>query len=388
VVALVASTGCTHPASSHPVEPAGPLEPTGPATKVCQVLGEVDRERGQPTVNRTESRFGISGADLGIPIEHQGALHLYFGDTFPTAPLLSETGYFGDSMAVTTDTDPDDCLSLDFATRRPGVFAAASIPGVDLGAFDVPTGGFSDGQDVYVFYSTDRMKGSILARSPDGGPGFSPVYPVSSSRFVNVAAQVVDDAAVPGLPDSTGKGVVMIGSGTYRKSDPYLAWMPLDQVSDRTSWRYFAGLGADGRPAWSASEDDAQPLFHQPCIGELSVDLVPELGRWVLLYNCDQPAGIEMRTATVPWDWSADSTTLADDGPCHFVHQPADPPCDAVSDPGREQQRGGVYGPYLIPRFTRPRDDGADVYFAMSTWNPYAVVLMRVTLARATTAGP
>jgi hypothetical protein len=57
---------------------------------------------------------------------------------------------------------------------------------------------------------------------------------------------------------------------------------------------------------------------------------------------------------------------------------------DGLSDPGREDEWGGEYGPYVIDRYTRAAaPDRATVYFTMSTWNPYNVVEMATTLRRA-----
>ena len=41
----------------------------GSVQKVSQVTGETDRERKRPTGNRTETRFGLRGTDLGASFE-------------------------------------------------------------------------------------------------------------------------------------------------------------------------------------------------------------------------------------------------------------------------------------------------------------------------------
>ncbi|MBI3952210.1 MAG: DUF4185 domain-containing protein [Acidobacteria bacterium] len=53
----------------------------GSSQKICQLTGELDRERQQFTLNRTESRFGIWGTDLGASFEHDGRIYFLFGDT-------------------------------------------------------------------------------------------------------------------------------------------------------------------------------------------------------------------------------------------------------------------------------------------------------------------
>jgi hypothetical protein len=52
---------------------------------------------------------------------------------------------------------------------------------------------------------------------------------------------------------------------------------------------------------------------------------------------------------------------------------------DDLSDPGREHEWGGEYGPPDC--YTRALPDRrAAVYFVLSTGNPYTVVLMRIVL--------
>ncbi len=44
------------------------------------------------------------------------------------------------------------------------------------------------------------------------------------------------------------------------------------------------------------------------------------------------------------------------------------------------EQWGGEYAPYMVERFSRFKDDTLTIYYLMSTWNPYTVVLMRTDL--------
>ncbi len=39
-------------------------------------------------------------------------------------------------------------------------------------------------------------------------------------------------------------------------------------------------------------------------------------------------------------------------------------------------RRGGVYAPFQIERFAEANNNALTVYFNMSTWNPYTVVLI------------
>ena len=53
---------------------------------------------------------------------------------------------------------------------------------------------------------------------------------------------------------------------------------------------------------------------------------------------------------------------------------------DALSDPERADEWGGEYGPYIMSRFTSEADGHCRIYYTMSTWNPYQVVVMRSDL--------
>jgi hypothetical protein len=55
----------------------------GSTKKVCQLTGETDREFNRPTVNRTETLWGLKSADGGYSFEHQGKLVFVFGDAEP-----------------------------------------------------------------------------------------------------------------------------------------------------------------------------------------------------------------------------------------------------------------------------------------------------------------
>jgi hypothetical protein len=53
---------------------------------------------------------------------------------------------------------------------------------------------------------------------------------------------------------------------------------------------------------------------------------------------------------------------------------------DALSDPKRDNVWGGEYGPYIMARYTRASDGWCRIYYTMSTWNPYQVVVMQSDL--------
>src|SRR3954471_22788566 len=46
----------------------------GSSVKVEQIIGEYDRQAKKPTLNLTESKFGVVGTDLGYSFEHNSKL--------------------------------------------------------------------------------------------------------------------------------------------------------------------------------------------------------------------------------------------------------------------------------------------------------------------------
>jgi hypothetical protein len=252
---------------------------------------------------------------------------------------------------------------------------------------------------------------SLLAYSCDAGQSFQYLYDFSKQFFINGSSVIVDSAEIPGLPQISGHGLLLWGSGKYRQSDVYLAFVPLDQVEDRAAWRYFCDtLHCPGEDRWVTEESRATSVLTSsrsqqnptPCVGELSVTWNPFLNKWLLLYNCnalDTPSQIRFHVADLPWGpWSdfvpsgpGGSTTILfepvrDKAYGRFMHEADvedgldDNIFDDPKPPGRLHVRGDPYAPYVISRFTTGDARGTTIYYTMSTWNPYQVMLMKSTL--------
>ncbi len=355
----------------------------GSTQKISQLTGDYDRHLQIPTLNQTESRYGLVTTDLGVPFHHNGKTYILFGDSWGTPE--------GDAIAYTTDINPEDGLELTCITSGAGIYKPVTIPGVSQGAFEVPVEGISLGGNMYVYHTTDNsetvvMGRSVLAVSRDDGETFSYLYDLSESHFINVSVISLNLAEWPGFPLDTGNGLVMFGSGSYRQSDVRLAFQPAGQIEVPQSIRYLTGVDQNNIPLWSESEDEATPLFSQPCVGELSVTYNRFLQKWLMLYNCNAPRGINFRTADYPWGpWTEPQLLFdpwEDNGYCHFMHVDWQfSQCDSVHDPGRQNEWGGEYGPYQFEDLATGNDSMTTIYFTLSTWNPYTVVLMKSTLS-------
>jgi hypothetical protein len=356
--------------------------------KIAQLTGEFDREINAPTLSQTQSRFGVVGCDLGQSFEHLGRAYFCFGDTITDGHIRQDPSPALDTIGFTSDTDPSNGIRLDLNPTYP------YVEGIDQGVFCVPADGVSIGPastpSVYMVFTTchrgdppfgDTMGRSVLARSDNGALSFgSPLYELSRDRFINVSLQLVENRDFPGLPDSRGQGLLVWGSGGYRRSNVYLAYVPTTQIEDRSAFSFYAGQ-ADGQPVWSGDEAQAVALILSGSIGELCVRRDPFLNRFILLYNSDNPAWILEQQSPAPWGpWTAPQNIFdAAAAYGHYIHTAGS--ADGLSDPGREAEGGGPYGPYIVERYTRPNPDGSiTIFFVLSVWNPYNTMLMSATI--------
>jgi len=294
-----------------------------------------------------------------------------------------------DTLAHSSDSQLEDGLDLTFLSEN-GVYSALTVPGITQGAFEVPCEGISVNNKMYIYHTTDHssvvpMGRSVLAVSEDDGLNFRLLFSLSHRHFINLSVVKQPVSRWRGAPASSGEGVFLFGSGAYRQSNVRLAFQSADEIENLSTIRYLAGLDQGGMPTWSSTEMAAVSLFQQPCVGELSVAYNPVLRRWIMSYNCEKPRGIHVRTARFPWGpWSSPQIIFdpwLDGGYCHFIHTSRTfQNCDTVHDPGRENEWGGEYGPYWFKDVYSGTSDHMTLYFTLSTWNPYTVILMETKL--------
>lgn len=414
------------------------------SVKVNQVTGEFDHQEGQQTQSRTESRYRLRGTDLGASFEHDGKLYFLFGDTHWVDGMLPGTA---DSIAWTPDTDPWTGLTVYFHRSYlqilwpdiPGPLLELT-PWIDRrqGEYDVPQDGFSFNGQMFVFFSTDHfahrkvMGRSVLTRCTDPGAVFERSEPhsplafrylgeLSRRKFINVSVERVDAAAIRrhGLPGGSD-GLLIWGSGAYRASNVYLAFLPLDDadvvaglMGERPfdghvpKLNFFAGTTPSGGSRWSRDEGEAVPLFFPAAVGELSVRWNPVLKAFLLFYMTgpEDPMGLAvcLRASRRPWgpwsprrrvlDWWADGMGARGNFASRegwFIHNGAFDGAPGVWGPGAQRDtlgddgmvgppsRGGAaYAPYQVPRYTRQDGSTTHLFYVLSTWNPYQVVFMR-----------
>lgn len=273
------------------------------------------------------------------------------------------------------------------------------------GAFEVPTGGFARRGTLFIVYSQgsskdQSMHSSVMCRAdnPDDLTRLTVLYEVSNIR-TRPPGHFVNAAPVVHRTRSTSPWMVYFwGSGPYRKSDVYLARVPLESIEHKHEWRYWSGR------SWCKSQGRAERLFPTVVeadkgVGELSAAWLPHIHRWIVTYQIgEQPTGVWFRTASNPTGPYSEARLLYHPewpgvGFGTVLHRPwsigSALGTDLLYDRGQGEMTGTEYGPYIVGRFTRAQGrDRVGIAFTLSSWNPYQVHLFTASLERSDKPAP
>lgn len=263
--------------------------------------------------------------------------------------------------------------------------------------------------------------GILASASPSNPVAFTQAspQPVLPNGFVYVTAAQTPPRRYP-IPRGHGRiaplpPIPVFGVARYRASIPYLALAPRRSFGDVTSWSFYAGTGPQGPiwisySQWQAGQMNGQwappagaELYanspnpnnansgDERCVGEHSVTWNEPLGVWLMLYSCGAYE-VEARTAPEPWGpWSGPTKILSaiqDPGLfCTlFWNKPgAGCPSNLVSQQPAAYTFGYFYAPYVMTRYTKEVPaaaplKAAQIYWLLSTWDPYQVTVMQTTL--------
>ncbi len=382
--------------------------PPGGTPSYCVPPGDtredIDWQTKEPLLNQTYTGWLVGGTDLGSSFEHAGQAVFLFGDTL----------YFnaGDTMAGTSSTDAEGGAALSFFTAKDGstLLIQPQYPSggyVDMGIDNVPAGGIDVGGKAYVVCKTghttdDSGDFSVLARYNDARRTFRAGRTLSSvaqgGHFIDVS---IHDLLTVAVKRPT---LVIFGLGLYRHSNVYLAMVPASELwsgrnpaTGKPATLYFTGL-VNGEPTWTKTESDPAvvPVVTDvnpdaPTIGNVSVAFSPALGLWLMTFDGGRGSsstnGVYFCYARQPWGpWSTPQmifNAVRDGAAGTFIHDPSlgddglEGPTIAPTNNDPCATRGGSYAPYLVERFLKVTGNALSIYYTLSTWNPYTVVLMR-----------
>ncbi len=418
-----ATTGATTLASAKVGAAPAAVVTTPVTTRIGWVTGE-------NSINRTISRFGIAGTDVGVmwdngitgdnpatTIVEQPEVLIAFGDTF------SQTGMRGAWRMNTLFRSPDRVLSdglyvPDGIINDPGAYSGSPMTyqnfsreiignyhyGIGPEVTVIPTAGISvAGSGVngatrqYVNFMVVKSwdtpgrwttNYSAIAYSDDNGQNWT-VVPQSSVRAAAVGRSTVPFVAgnqnfqqgayvkpPAGSADAAAGWVYSYGTPAGRGGTVYASRVNEKDILDQTKYQYWNGS------SWVANKPaSATPILPStttscffglikkttyPSVSEMSVQYNPYLKKYVMLY-ADQNNNVVVRTSATPQGtWSA-PTTLA-----------------------TSTQYPGLYAPMIHPwsgtgqllKADGSPEDQQYLYWNLSLWNEYNVALMRTDLSR------
>lgn len=321
------------------------------STKVAQLTGE-------DSPNKTQSRFGVWGTDLGSFTVLEGKTYMFGGDTFADE---DSSGWRSNVLFIIEDDDPSDGLTItDAITDKQGnakeLLLSMKVEGTEKTV--IPTNLFAANGKLYCIYMSVSHWGdagrwdcrySGLAVSENGGQKWKKLQDVKwpgDSGFIQTAnVQVEDTMYIWGIP-----------SGRF--GSLYLMKAPVASLEDFSAYAYFTGLDEAGAPIWVQGEDgiaQAASILDGP-IGEISVIYNEYLGNFLISYLDEGAGSIVLREMVTPWGEFSKKWTLA----------------SGANYPS-------LYGAFMHPDYVE--NGGKSVYFAMSQFFPiYNIMWMRFDL--------
>ncbi|GAB7068156.1 DUF4185 domain-containing protein [Mycolicibacterium hodleri] len=381
-----------------------------PSTQFVQwVTGNY--QTGNPLIADTLTRFGITGTDVGViwdngmvddpttPYnEHQ--VLMAFGDTFSGANMTGNWRF--NVLLRSADTVLSDGITipngewyngnmfggtpLSSPTTARQIIHPDGLPaGVTLiptAGISIPTPGTQFGVTQYVNFMSVSNWGaagqwntnySAVAYSTDNGENWT-VAP-TSVRYNDPWSGNANFQQ--GAYVRPGDGYVYnYGTPNGRQGAAYVSRVAEKDILDTSKYEYYSAGSPGGWFGWGATPSGwyknqpakASAVFGQDTgacgvanpgnqVSEMSVQYNKQLKKYVVLYG-DQFNNIVMRTSDTPQGgWSGAKVLMA-------------------------QQPGGIYAPMMHPWSPATMGTGTDLYWNLSLYSQYNVMLMKTDLTK------
>jgi hypothetical protein len=357
------------PAAPPPAAASDPGTPPG-----TSIVGWVT---GLDSPENTLDRFAISGTDLGImwdngdPANNQ--VLVAFGDTYGYCGAKGQQWRYNtlfrtnDRALVHGLSIPPGSVSDQYAGSpewRPGI-SRPILPAMKWAQTEtgiIPTAGIAVGKtQILNFMSIKSWDSngawttnySALAVSTDNGQTW---------RVSPATVRTPGEGSIQGVPFVPGNEkfqqgaflrttdgfVYSFGTGSGRSGAAFVSRVPSANVLDPSKYQYW---NADQNTWVAANPAAATPVIPGP-VGEMSVQYNTYLKQYLMLY-CNGLNDVVARTAPAPQGpWSPERLLVASN-----------------------EIPGGIYAPYLHPWST-----GKDIYYNLSLWSAYNVMLMHTVL--------
>ncbi|MCV7356271.1 DUF4185 domain-containing protein [Mycolicibacterium fluoranthenivorans] len=384
-----------------------------PGQQLSPSTSFVDWVTGNFAPNDTYNRFGIWGTDVGTmwdngipddpttPInEHQ--VLIAFGDTFG-GPNMTGTWRLN-TLFRSSDTNLSDGMTIPAGQWLNGnMFGGSPLWGetyarqiilperlpsglptgvtlIPTAGISVPTPGTKYGATQYLSFMSVKHWGaagqwttnySAIAYSEDNGENW---YISPKSVRTNFGGNAKFQQAALIRP---GDGYVYsYGTPNGRQGSAYVSRVAEKDILDASKYEFYSkgskggifGIGAYKAGWYKNDPSKATPVFGQEkgaCgigkpgnqVSEMSVQYNQTLGKYVVLH-ADQFNNIILRTSDSPeGTWSAPTVLMT-------------------------QQNGGIYAPMLHPWSPSTAGTGTDLYWNLSLWSQYNVMLMKTDLTK------
>jgi hypothetical protein len=363
------------PAASQPAATT-PDPPPPPAPPGTSLVGWVT---GPESPNNTIARFAITGTDLGIMWDNGDPANrqvlMAFGDTYGYCGVKGQQWRYNtlfrtqDGSLSKTVAVPDGVLANQYSGSPlwvPGlskqIINSTKWAPTEKGI--IPTAGIAVGGKQYINFMSIKnwdsdgrwtTNFSAIAVSPDNGEHWG-IYPgsvrtprpdsVSGAAFAPGNENFQQGAFLRPGPDDPY--LYSFGTPSGRGGSAFVARVPQGAVPDLTKYEYWNSA----QNAWVPRDPAAAtPVIPGP-VGEMSAQFNTHLNQYLVLY-CNGANDVVARTAPAPQGpW----------GPEQLLVRSAQFP-------------GGIYAPFLHPWST-----GKELYFNLSLWSAYNVMLMRTVL--------
>ncbi|MGP4079227.1 DUF4185 domain-containing protein [Pseudalkalibacillus sp. R45] len=333
------------------------------AKKIARVTGVTLEGETIPNPNQTPENYGVRATDLGIIWDattdpDQKKVMLAFGDTYDDGwggfgGGGDPDGWRGNVLAISSDQDLSDGLSFSSMITEEGndnyakeIIHSEHDTSGDGDFTAIPTAGVTVGDKHFIHYMQIKNWGangrwntnfSEIAYSDDEGQTWtkSGVKWPEGSKFTQ-AAYVKKDGYV-----------YMFGTPAGRFDHAYLAKVPEEDLLVKEEYEYWNGSD------WTKNDESAAVAVVDAPVSELSVQYNSYYDKWIMLYLNENRYAMVMRSSSsLTEGWSAETEVATG------------------------EEFPGLYGGFIHPW----SNDGKDLYFVMSEWGPYNVVLMKSEL--------
>ena len=241
-----------------------------------------------------------------------------------------------------------------------------------------------------------------------------------TNKYMNLTVRAVR-AFDPGDPNrrdyAPGTGALLMwgrpgfdNQNEDGEEPPYFMYhpLPLEVSGDQIAFapRYLRAV-SNGVPAFSSNQADATPLYSGEIdpVNHSAVTYLAQFNRWLMIYGGSAvgvvshsqpvPGAMYARSSPQPWGpWTDPTLILTNDqvaqdfvcgtgAPPGCLPPPAPPIRPACIEAADPHGGGILYGANIIDALTRTsRADvghgpAADVFWNVSTWHPYSVVLIK-----------